>query len=422
MSATSDLPHRLPDASVAQLLRLARQLALPLEWRDMLGEVTRAACQVLQAERSSVWLFDPRSQELVLHIASDLSEVRIPATQGLVGACASRREVVNVPDCYADPRFDPSVDRRSGFHTRGLLALPLIDTRDQLIGVLQVLNRQGGDFDAGDLLVAEALAAQCAVALARAAATEQLLAAERLQQELALARVVQMSALPRELPRVEGYEMHATFQPAAETGGDGYDLALLDQGLLVMLADATGHGIAPALTVTQMQAMLRMALHMGGQLPEVFAAVNDRLHEVLPDGHFITAFIGLLDPQGHGLRFISGGQGPILHFVAADAAFRAHKANSFPMGLMPLARALRPVELALSPGDLLVLASDGLYEFEDSQGRAFGRQRLEAVVRQHRLAPLAELSAALLDAIRAHAGSAPQLDDMTMVLLRRQAA
>jgi phosphoserine phosphatase len=413
---------RWSDDSVSQLLGIVRHLALPLDLRTLLAEITHAACDLLQAERSSVWLFDAPRAGLKLHVASDITDVFIPLGRGLAGACAAERQVINVADCYADARFDTSVDRRSGYVTRCSLSLPLIDTQQQLVGVLQVLNRHGGVFADADLPLAEALAAQCAVALARAAATEQLLAAEQVRQELALARVVQLSSLPRSTPVVPGYDMHATFQPAAETGGDCYDLAPIGPHLLMVLADATGHGIAPALSVTQMQAMLRMALRMGGDLPTAFAAVNDSLCDVLPDGHFVTAFIGLLDPASHRLQFISGGQGPILHYVAAEEAFCAHKANSFPMGLMPLPKAVRPIELDLAPGDVLVLATDGIFEYEDAAAVAYGRARLEAVVREHRHAPIAALSGQLLASVAAFAKGAPQLDDMTTVLLRRQAA
>src|SRR5204862_2552609 len=136
---------------------------------------------------------------------------------------------------------------------------------------------------------------------------------------LEMARVVQMSTLPLTMPMVAGYDVFGTFKPAELTGGDTFDPAVLDQGLLAVLADATGHGIAPALSVTQMQAMLRMAFRLGADLDSAYLQVNNQLAERLPADRFITAFIGLPDPKRHELRFHSGGQGPILNFRAADA-------------------------------------------------------------------------------------------------------
>ena len=132
-----------------------------------------------------------------------------------------------------------------------MLSLPLVGHRDELVGVIQVLNKIGGIFDEVDEALASALAAQCAVALQRTQMTAALIEGEKMRQQLELARVVQMSTLPLAMPDVPGYEVFGIFKPAELTGGDTFDLALIDQGLLVVLADATGHGIAPALYVTQ---------------------------------------------------------------------------------------------------------------------------------------------------------------------------
>jgi len=288
--------------------------------------------------------------------------------------------------------------------------------------VMQVLNKDGGVFAAGDEPLAEALAAQCAVALARVRMTAALIEAEKVRQELELARGVQMSTLPTSMPEVPGYDMHATFLPASLTGGDTYDVARVDQGLLLVIGDATGHGIAPALSVTQMHAMLRMALRMGADLETAFRRVNDQLAATLPDGRFVTAFIGLLDVTTHHLRFLSGGQGPLLHYRAAQGDCTAYKATSFPMGAMPIV-ALRPaVEVALAPGDIFVLLTDGIFEYEDPDGAQFGVARVERVIDQHHRLPAAELSAQLLAAVRAFAREAPQDDDITAVLVKREAA
>ena len=412
-------PQVLTRQDFESILAVTRALAAPFDLPAMLRAVTESARQVLHAERGSVWLLDSDTGELVLEVASDLTRVRLPVGLGIAGACAQSRELINVPDCYADARFDPAVDRSTGFRTRCTLALPLIDHHDRLVGVMQVLNKVGGVFTAQDEPLAQALAAQCAMALSRVRMTAELIDGERLRQELELAREVQLGTLPAHMPAVPGYDMHATFRPASLTGGDTYDLALTDRGLLVVLGDATGHGIAPALSVTQMHAMLRMALRLGADLASAFRHVNDQLAATLSEGRFVTAFIGLLDPATHRLHFISGGQGPILQFHAASSSFSAHKATSFPMGAMPLPALRQPVVLDLAPGDALVLLTDGIYESEDPQGQPFGQARVEATVRTHHQEPTEAIAAHLLAAVQAHAAGAPQADDITMVLLQR---
>jgi phosphoserine phosphatase len=368
-----------------------------------------------------VWLYDAAADQLVLEIATGIAPVRVPASAGLAGACARTRRIINVPDCYADPRFNPDVDRQSNYRTRCMLTLPLVDHKDVLVGVMQVLNKANGVFDESDEALAMVLAAQCAVALQRVRMTSAVIEGEKMRQELEMARDVQMSTLPSVMPSIAGYDLFGTSRPASQTGGDTFDLSQIDQGLLVVLGDATGHGIAPALSVTQMHAMLRMAFRLGADLESAFLQVNNQLASTLADDRFITAFIGLVDTATHRMRFHSGGQAPILHFQAARAACARYDPTSFPLAAMPLTSLGPAVTVDLEPGDLLVLLSDGIYEYHDAHGEQFGEQRVETILRESHGKTMAELSAILLDAVRAFAQGAPQEDDMTVVLVKRGA-
>jgi phosphoserine phosphatase RsbU/P len=414
------LQHRpLSTQDLEAILDVTKALAAPFDLMTMLGEVVAAAKQVLRAERGSVWLYDEAKGELVLEVATGIKPVRVPWQSGLVGACARSRRIINVPDCYADPRFDPHVDKASGYRTRCMLTLPLVDHKDVLVGVMQVLNKVDGVFDADDEALAGALAAQCAVALQRVRMTAALIEGEKMRQALEMAREVQMSTLPATMPAVAGYDVCATFRPADLTGGDTFDVSLLEQGLLLVLGDATGHGIAPALSVTQMHAMLRIAFQMGASLETAFVHVNNRLARTLAEDRFITAFIGLLDPTTHEVRFHSAGQGPILRYRAARRDVERYKPTSFPLGAMQLA-SLRPeIRVAMEPGDILALVSDGIFEQENRSGEAFGEARVTALIDEHRDQPAAALLARLVDAVQAFADGAPQADDMTAVLLKR---
>jgi phosphoserine phosphatase len=346
----------------------------------------------------------------------------MPSGTGLAGACARSRTIINVPDCYTDPRFDSRVDRATGYRTRCMLTLPLVDHNGVLVGVMQVLNKRDGAFDTDDEALAMALAAQCAVALQRVRMTGALIEGEKMRQALEMAREVQMSTLPAAMPTLAGYGIGTAFRPAELTGGDTFDVSRVDGEVALVLGDATGHGIAPALSVTQMQAMLRLAFAMGADLDTAFIHVNNRLADTLADDRFITAFVGLLDPREHRVRFHSGGQGPILHYVAARDAFERHGPTSFPLGAMPLASLPPPTELAMAPGDLLLVLSDGFFEQVDGSGTCFGEARVCEIVRRLHAAGPASLIDALLQGVDAFAAGAGQQDDMTAVVLRRDAA
>ncbi len=413
--------RQLSARDMEAILGVTSALAAPFDLMTMLGEVVAAAKQVLSADRGSVWLYDPVTDELVLEVATGIQPVRVPSGAGLVGACARERQIINVPDCYADPRFDPRVDRSSGYRTRCMLTLPLVDHKDVLVGVMQVLNKSGGVFDEDDEALATALAAQCAVALQRVRMTAALIEGEKMRQALEMAREVQMSTLPAVMPKVASYDVCGTFQSADLTGGDTFDLSMLDQGLLIVLGDATGHGIAPALSVTQMHAMLRMAFRLGADLPTAFVEVNNRLTETLAADRFITAFVGLLNPLTHRLHFHSGGQAPILYYRATTGACARYMPTSFPLGAMPLA-ALKPaVTIDMLAGDILVLLSDGIYEAQNGRGEEFGETRVQELVQAHHKKPMAEWLALLFESVKAFAGGTNQEDDMTAVVVKREA-
>jgi phosphoserine phosphatase len=168
-----------------------------------------------------------------------------------------------------------------------------------------------------------------------------------------------------------------------------------------------------------MQAMLRVAFRCGADLDQAYRHVNNQLNEDLPDNRFITAFMGFLDPGSHEVRFHSGGQGPILHWRAASNAPQWHTPTTFPFGIMDVETTGAAGVLALAPGDILALISDGIYEYGNQERELFGDARVAEVLSRHHALPLPELTAKLLAAVTEFAGGAVQNDDITLVLLRR---
>src|SRR5206468_8987196 len=117
-----------------------------------------------------------------------------------------------------------------------------------------------------------------AVALQRVRMTEERIVKERMERELGLAREIQMGLLPRAMPALPGYDLAGASLPAEQTGGDTFDIVPAgEERLVVLLGDATGHGIAPALSVTQVRSMLRIAVRLGASLDDAFRHINDQL-------------------------------------------------------------------------------------------------------------------------------------------------
>lgn len=405
-----------------RLLDVTRALSQPVDLRSLLVQIVDAGRELLDAERGSVFLHDAATGDLVTTVATGSGEIRVPRGRGIAGECAQRRRVINVPDCYADPRFDSAFDQKSGFRTRCLLAVPLIGHDETLVGVMQLLNKRGGTFGEEDESIATALASQCAVAIQRQALLREIVAKEKMERELEVARQIQVSFLPRSMPKVAGYALAGWSRPADQTGGDVFDV--VGDGpsrTVLLLGDATGHGIGPALSVTQVRSMLRMALRLGANLDAVFGHLNDQLADDLPSNRFVTAFLGVLDTTTHTLTYQSAGQGPILHIAAADGSSRSLKTTAAPLGLLPGLRIPAAGSMELASGDLVALITDGVFERENAEGAEFGTDAVVDVIRRNAGAPLEAVVHAIVTACDEFAGGTPQADDMTLLLVRRDA-
>jgi len=403
-----------------RILEVTRELARPLDLRTMLERVIDEGRAVLRAERGTVFLYDSGTDELFSTVATGTDTLRIPADRGIVGECARTRRVVNVPDCYADPRFNRDVDRKTGYRTRCLLTVPLIGYDDSLVGVLQVLNKDDGVFNGEDEHIATALGAQCAVALQRARMLEDLVTKEKMERELAVARDIQMRVLPKEVPALPGYDVAGWSRPADETGGDTFDIInVAENRLILLLGDATGHGIGPALSVTQVRSMLRVCVRLGAGLDEAFRHINDQLCDDLASNRFVTAFLGVLDSGAHRIEYHAGGQGPLLRFHGAGGECEWLKASTVPMGLMAGLPLEQPSPLDLAPGDIVGLMTDGIYEYENPSEDQFGESRVEEIVRRHQDEPMSRLVERIVASVEEFAEGAPQNDDMTILLVRR---
>jgi phosphoserine phosphatase len=415
-----DHPNEITRESLVSILEIMHRLAAPEAMPELLREIIQVGKVAIVAETGVLWLLEKSSGQLVMVVPSSDNPARLAIGEGWAGKCAADLIISNIHECREDDLFNKYPLQITDGETRSLLNVPIIGLDQSLLGVMQWLGAETGQFDEHDEWVGPALAAQAAVAIQHSYMTDELLANAILSQEVAVARDIQMSTLPDTMPEVPGYDLHGHFQPTDHTGGDLYDLVVLNGRLFMLLGDATGHGFGPALSATQMQAMLRVSFRHGSDLDHAYMHVNNQLAEDLPDDRFITAFMGFLDPATHVVNYHSGGQGPILHFRAADKTCDWHQPTNFPVGIMEIDSRQESANLKLEPGDILALISDGIYEYNNTEGEQFGEDRVAGVFKEHHRLPMAELTERLIQAVRVFAKTAPQEDDITLVLVRRE--
>jgi phosphoserine phosphatase RsbU/P len=416
-------------SALSRILEVSQRLGASADLNEILSLIIDALRDVLDAERATVFEHDAGAPQLLTTVAHGVKRetIRIPLgdgrSVGLAGECARTRRIIRVDDAYADERFNPEIDRRTGFRTRSILTIPLLDHEHELVGVAQVLNKRSGAFDAHDEEIARALAAQAAVALRRGRLIHDRLERLRLERELEVARIIQQSSFPAHIPQPQGYEIAVWNQPATQTGGDAYDVIPTndEHRVTLLMADATGHGVGPALSVTQLCSMLRMAVRLGAGVSAIAQHANAQLSRDLPPGRFITAWLGEIDGQRHELRSLSAGQGPLLLWRAGVRQIESIAVDTVPLGVLDALPANAGRTIPLQPGDVFAAISDGVFEARNPSDVMFGVGRVSEALRG--AATEGESAQAIIETVRAALeafleGRAAD-DDRTAIIVRR---
>jgi serine phosphatase RsbU (regulator of sigma subunit)/anti-sigma regulatory factor (Ser/Thr protein kinase) len=302
------------------------------------------------------------------------------------------------------------------------LVVPLV-TQGELIGLLNLGPRLSDqDYSGDDRRLLESLAAQAAPAvrvgqLVREQEAE-VRSRERLDQELAVARLIQQNFLPRSLPDPVGWGVAADYRPAREVGGDFYDFIDLPGGRLgVVVGDVTDKGVPAALVMAATRSVLRASAQRLVEPGAVLERVNEHLCPDIPENMFVTCLYGVLELDTGRLVFANAGH--TLPMVASDGAVTELYARGMPLGLMP-AMTYEETEATLTPGAHLLLYSDGVTEAHDAEREMFGGGRLSALMQRAGGDHGAPLLRAVLEAVGEFVGtSAEQEDDITLVAVRR---
>ncbi len=407
-------------ADLTTLLDISRRLGATTELNPLLEQITAASNHILNCERTTVFLYDPKAHELCSQVATGTSEIRFSADRGIAGESIRTGDVINVPDAYADERFNQDIDRATGFKTRNLLTFPMRGHDQTLVGVLQVLNRKGGPFEERDEDLAETLSSLAGVAIQRQRLIDEYTEKRRIERDLALARDIQQSLLPQCDPQVAGYEIAGFNLPADETGGDCYDFLDLGKNRTgLVIADATGHGIGPALLVSQFLAMVQALTTTESDPLPVLSKVNSLLGEEIPNNMFITSFLGIVDSNAHTIKYLSAGHGPLIHFHRADGSVTELQADTIPLGILDPMDVDPPPTIVMEPGDIFVLITDGMFEWSNETGEQYGIERIVETLRDQPEASASELIEQIRSRLRQFVGSTPQPDDLTAIVTRR---
>jgi phosphoserine phosphatase RsbU/P len=245
---------------------------------------------------------------------------------------------------------------------------------------------------------------------------------ERLQQELQIAREVQMSLLPKRIPEFSGLDIASRCVPALEVGGDYYDfIRFNDTRLGVIVGDVSGKGTEGAFYMTLTKGFLKAVTRAMESPARILTEANSLFYENVDRGNFITVIYGIFDSAAKTLTVARAGHNPAIVIRAGAARGEIVQPSGIALGLEPgevFGKAIEEVKLPYSAGDVFLFYTDGFGEAMNGKGEQFGDERLMATVREYAERPAAEILEAVLKSVRSFVGRAKQHDDMTIVVVK----
>jgi len=299
-------------------------------------------------------------------------------------------------------------------------------------GVLVLGSRFGKlHYTEADLEFGAGLVAQAGVALENSWYVLETIERKKMEQELILAASIQEGLFPEFLPSISGYEISARNRPALQCGGDYYDVLPVESNIdggeksfLLCVADVSGKGLPASLLMSNMQATLRALLGRVPTLVELATRTNELLHATTPSNKFVTAILLQIEPTTGAVKYVNAGHGDCLLLRAGGEAEKL-EATGLPLGMMPpemlemLGKGYEEKDLQINAGDLLALYSDGVTEAYDENENEFGDQRLLACLRSVENESLPTIVTHVFTEIDRFAGTAPQHDDITLLIFKR---
>ncbi len=387
---------------------------------EVIRKIISRSLRAVNAEQGVITLVEEEPDQpmrtLIRTMVSSSEHGQYHFNQTLLGWMILNKKALLVNDPPKDERFRGIIWDGA---VSSILCVPML-TRSALKGVLTVYNKKGGNgFTEDDQRLLSIIAAQSAQVVENARLYEEERNLLKMQQEVKLASQIQTDLLPKEFPSLPGYDIAGATFPARTIGGDYFDFIQVDEHkLAICLGDVSGKGLPAALLMANLQASLRSQTYNGNSVKECIARCNHQLYQSTSPEKFATLFYGIVDTQNHTLTYCNAGHEPPFLISGGGKPFRLNEGGTM-MGIMdgfPFEEAV----VSLQPGDILVSYSDGVTEAMNVIKEQFGESKLADLIRENADIPAEKIIEEIVKAVRTHAGEAPQYDDITALVIRRE--
>jgi sigma-B regulation protein RsbU (phosphoserine phosphatase) len=389
---------------------------------ETLNQVASLVFEAVPAERVIIMLrSSTTADEMEIKVArtrgTDVPIEEVRLSRAIMTEVMENGKSVLTSDAQQDPRFASQTVVLQGI--RSVLAVPLSVDERTVFGLIYADSpTHEVTFTTEHLDILRTLASVASIRVENASLVDERIERERMERELELATEIQQRFQPDGPPTVEGYDFQGISFSCYEIGGDYYDFIQRHDGkLMVALGDVSGKGTSASLLMSSLHAAIHAQTAAKTPLLQTVTSVNEYLSENTPANRFVTLFIAELDPASGELKFINAGHNPPL-IGRADGTVERLESGGLPLGLMSFAE-YEVGTANLRPGDVLFIYSDGVSEANNLNEDEFGMDRLTQVI----AATVSRSASGIRDRVESSlstfTGSAPQNDDVTMVIVKR---
>src|SRR3954462_3646877 len=397
------------------LNEISRDLTSILNLDELMQSIAETLTPLIDYQMISLLVLDDRGtlvHRFSLRFKENIQlKHDVPIGRGLVGAAAELKQAILVPDVSKDPRYI-----MANPETKSELCVPLIH-KGAVIGVLDLEHTRRNYFTEDHKRTMTTLAAQLAIAIENARLYERIAKQEqRLENELDMAREIQIRLLPQVLPTLRGAQVAARFTPARTIGGDMYEfLQYSGDSTAVMIGDVSGKGAPAALYAALVAGILRSAADGEPSPAEMLTLVNTALTERPISAQYISMIYAVWDGANGTLRIANSGLPRPIYSQAGRTEIV--QATGLPLGPFDDAT-FDELDIHVSPGDVFVFFSDGISDASNPAFENFGRRRIENIVAEKHSSSAQEIVNCIFDAVRAFCQGCDPFDDETVVVIK----
>jgi sigma-B regulation protein RsbU (phosphoserine phosphatase) len=397
-----------------------------LELPEILKRLTQCFIEDMFINTSSVMLLSSAGTEYQVYIADGekkeaIENKVIKRETPLIEIIEGEKRELTKYDVLEDPKYR-SVSEICATDFEALnssLMVPLV-YQGRVIGSLNLGEKKSGKaYNREDIDLFRTLAHQGAVAIENARLFQENLEKQRMEEELNIARDLQMSMLPATCPKMRGFEISAASTPAREVGGDFYDFFKVDdEKLALIVGDVTGKSVSGALVMSAARSVFRMLSEQQLAVSDIMVRANRRMKMDIKSGMFVALLYAFLNAQEKSIRLCSAGQTQPIYFSAKTGEVRLveTEGDTFPLGILEEVDYME-TQLQVRPGDRVIFYTDGIVEAMNKKEEIFGFDRLMGVIKEAGSMGADSLLKEILDRVSSFAGGAAQHDDLTVIVV-----